>query len=139
LALSKNELSSKNLFAFVNNISNVNLLHLDISKNSLGNEGMRILADLLGTNYGRSRLSIALNHLNLSNNRISSVGFEYFCGEMSSNKTLESLLLDDNPLCEGDRFFNIKYFLSKNWRLRVLSLANVSSQEKDIRCLCESL
>lgn len=61
------------------NMSNIALLRLDLSKNNIGNEGMKILSEALGTNYGRSRLSINLNYLNLADNHINSTSFEPFC------------------------------------------------------------
>jgi hypothetical protein len=58
---------------------------------------------------------------------------------MGFNQTLETLIMDENPLGEGSRFFNIKYYLNKNWGLKRLSLVNFSPSDKDLKCLCEGL
>lgn len=79
LTLSRNELTFKRISAFGNSISNFCLLRLDLSRNNLANEGIKALSDLLGINYGKNRISINLVHLNLSNNNITSLGFECFC------------------------------------------------------------
>jgi Ran GTPase-activating protein (RanGAP) involved in mRNA processing and transport len=114
-------------------------MRLDLSRNSISNCGMRIFTDILGIYYSKNAISMNLSYLNLSSNSISSNGFEYFCRGMSANRTLETVILDDNPLGEGERFFNIKFYLSKNWGLKKLSLSNVSLHEKDLKFVSEGM
>lgn len=114
-------------------------MRVDLSKNAISDIGMRAFADILGVHYSKNTISMNLSFLNLSSNSITSVGFEYFCRCMSANRTLETMILDDNPLGEGERFFHIKFYLSKNWGLKSLSLCNVSLREKDLKFVSEGM
>ena len=49
------------------------------------------------------------------------------------------MVLDDNPLGDGEKFFHIKFYLSKNWGLKRLSLSNVSLREKDLKFVSEGM
>lgn len=73
-------------------------MRLDLSKNSIQDAGIKALTDILGLFYSKNSISMNLCYLNLGSNSITSQGFEYFCREMGINRTLETLILDDNPL-----------------------------------------
>lgn len=88
LSLSKNDLTFRSISSFFSNISNIPLVKLDLSKNNLSNEGLKVISSLLGVNYGRTALSVNLNMLNISNNNINSIAFEIFCREAYCNQTL---------------------------------------------------
>lgn len=74
--------------SFLSNISNITLTKLDLSKNSLSNQGLKVITEMLGVNYGRTPLSVSLSHLNLSGNNMDSFSFENFCRETYCNQTL---------------------------------------------------
>lgn len=126
LSLSKNDLGIKHFQFFTTSLSNIPLMILNLSKNKLTNSGMKCLTDILGMSYGKNVISMNLVHLNLRRNMINSHGFQFFCREMGVNQTLQTLFIDDNPLGQGDRLFNIKYYLTKNWGLKKISLSNIS-------------
>lgn len=88
LSLSKNDLTFKSTSLFFSNINNIPLMKLDLSRNNLSNEGLKVISDLLGVNYGRTPLSVNLNLLNISSNNINSIAFETFCREAYCNQTL---------------------------------------------------
>lgn len=69
-------------------------MRLDLSKNNIQDAGIKCLTDILGLYYSKNSISMNLSFLNLSTNGITSQGFEYFCREMGSNRTLETLMLD---------------------------------------------
>lgn len=75
LSLAKNDLSYKSISGFLSSISNVPLLSLDLSKNNLANEGLKVLTDIFGISYGRTPLSINLSLLNIASNSINSIAF----------------------------------------------------------------
>jgi Ran GTPase-activating protein (RanGAP) involved in mRNA processing and transport len=139
LSLSKNDIGIKSINVLTQSLARIPLMRLDLSKNNIQDTGIKCLTDILGLFYSKNIISMNLSYLNLSNNAITSQGFEFFCREMGVNRTLETLILDDNPLGEGDRFFNIKYYLSKNWGLKKLSLCNISPCEKDLKFICEGV
>lgn len=86
--LSKNDIGPKNFLFFVQNITILPLMKLDLSKNAISDTGIRTLTDILGVQYSKNVISMNLNFLNLSYNFITSAGFEYFCRWMSANRTL---------------------------------------------------
>jgi len=73
---------------FADGIANTSLSRLDISRNNIGNEGCKYLSELLGSSYGRNRISINLTYLNIASNNINSLGFEGFCRYMCANQIL---------------------------------------------------
>jgi hypothetical protein len=50
-------------------------MKLDLSKNSLGDAGMKSLTDVLGILYSKNSMSMNLCYLNISANGITSQGF----------------------------------------------------------------
>ena len=61
------------------NVSTLALQKRDLSKNNLGNDGLKIISEFIGVNYGRTRMSINLSYLNLADNNFTSLSFETFC------------------------------------------------------------
>ena len=73
---------------FAYGIANTCLSKLDISCNNIGNEGCKYLSEILGSSYGKNRISINLTYLNLASNNINSLGLEGFCRNMCVNQIL---------------------------------------------------
>ncbi len=95
-----------------------------MSKNQIGDAGFKLIAEVIGSQYGRNSLSRSLKILNLSDNQIHSYGIEFYCKNMFNNIELTELYLANNNLSKGCQFFNFKYYITKNWTLKKLDLSN---------------
>ena len=99
-------------------------MRLDLSKNQIGDEGFKLIAEVIGFQYGHNSLSRSLKILNLSDNQIRSYGIEFYCKNMFNSNALTELYLANNNLSKGEQFFNFKYYITKNWTLKKLDFSN---------------
>ena len=80
-----------------------------------------------------------MKSLNLSSNHITSYGIDSYCKTMSHNQSLTHLYLTNNPLSKGEIFYNFKYYISKNWTLKVLDFTSCFTSPDDLRHFFEGL
>jgi hypothetical protein len=110
----------------VPNLMNCSLTMLILAKNSIGDQGLIDLSEVLSSNGSRRfPLSVTLTTLDLRDNQITSVGFDFFCRQMTKNFTLEKLWLDHNYLSKGNRFQSFRMFVQSTKRLSFLSLRSI--------------
>lgn len=74
--------------------NNQSLKKIDFSANNLGDEGAKILADVLAAN------NMKLDKLLLVNCKIKDIGIEHLSSALQSNDTLESLYLEYNEITD---------------------------------------
>jgi Ran GTPase-activating protein (RanGAP) involved in mRNA processing and transport len=108
------------------NLTECRLEKLDVSRNNIQDKGLICLSKIIGSAYNlRQSLAAHLRLLNLSDNGITSIGFEYFCKQIIKNFTLEKLWLDKNSLSKGNRFQICRLLLQNTKSLKFLSMRNV--------------
>lgn len=100
---------------------------------------MIALADVIGGSQNRRCLASTLRILDLSDNNITSIGFEYFCRQLVKNFTIERLCLDRNPLSKGNRFQIFRLLLQSTRGLTYLSIRNVFLEQEDFLYLSEGM
>jgi len=113
---------------------NISLTHLNLSSNQIGNEGAKTLLDAIGKNANSS-----LSKLDLSNNNIDSIATDTIKYFMKTNKSLRTLILDDNALNtladNNLTLSNLFESLSENQTLQYISLKNTLLRSEDIKSL----
>ena len=79
---------------------NTSVKTLDLSRNPLGNEGAKALAEMLGGNGAESSgtVNTTLEHFDLSVCRIGPVGARHMAQALRVNTSVKTLTLSDNPL-----------------------------------------
>jgi Ran GTPase-activating protein (RanGAP) involved in mRNA processing and transport len=120
LNLANNNLSGKGIENFIRAVAFTRLTHLSLASNKLSNAGCECLAALLLGSFGTM---CPLRFLDLSRNEIGFTGSTKLFNAMSRNATLETLVLNDNPLSSQ---YNLAlcHFLSDNLALKYLDLTN---------------
>ena len=115
LDLSYNTISDKGAEHIANALgSNTSLLHLDLSINTISDEGAEHIANALGSNT-------SLRLLNLESCGITDEGMTKLSGALSRNHTLQELCLSKNPFTD-DGLLELGESLQKNQGLRTLKI-----------------
>lgn len=89
--MGENDIKAGEMAFFLEKFRVVGLEVLDLRGNLIGDDGCRMLVDVLGSSSSSNTLSRNLKHLNLSNNNLTSFCIEHYCKHMSTNQTLTSL------------------------------------------------
>lgn len=103
------------------------LLKLDLSENEITDHGAEYLSQMLRTNT-------ILTHLSLSNNRITDNGLEYLMNALQiRNRTLQSLSLTQNKFLTDPSVTNVIKMFQRNQKLQKLWLddCNFSKTGRD--------
>ncbi len=127
LNLSHSDINSNRILLLTDIISkNSHLISINFSGNNLGNKGVELLLNAIA---GNSDTKIEI--LNLSDTKIDSISPNVISRFFETNKTLKTLILDNNFLCVGDDTLNtLVTSLGSNTftPLKTLSLQNVGLQ-----------
>jgi Ran GTPase-activating protein (RanGAP) involved in mRNA processing and transport len=91
LLVGENDIKAGEMNFFLEKFRVVGLVVMDLRSNLIGDEGCRMLVDVLGSSSSSNTLSRNLKHLNLSHNNLTSLSIEHYCKHMSTNQTLTSL------------------------------------------------
>ena len=92
----------------------ISLLDLDLSRNFISDEGIKVLSKSLMVNK-------TLKYLNLRHNRIREDGYKIFSEYLSENKTLEELSLSENAI-SNEGIKHLSTFLPHNRTLKMLEM-----------------
>ena len=92
----------------------INLLDLDLSRNFISDEGIKVLSKSLMANK-------TLKYLNLRHNRIREDGYKIFSEYLTENKTLEELSLSENAI-SNEGIKHLSTFLPHNKTLKMLEM-----------------
>lgn len=103
-------------------LGRIGIVHLEMQGNNLADIGIKTLANLIGTHYGRNNISVSLESLDISSNNCKSFGFEALCTSLPSNKKLMALYVNSNNLVEHEVFYYIKHLLMYNWSLKKIHM-----------------
>lgn len=118
LNLSSNDVGPKIANALQSCLPICEVLELDISDTKLGDQGITNLASLFWTTSAKGT---ELRHLNIANNQITTVGIARLFESLSKNSTVDTLILDKNPL-HGKGISSLVNFLWENTTLKHLSM-----------------
>lgn len=118
LDMSNNELKPSFAAVLVESLLGQDLLQLNLSSNLLSDVGVENIAYMFKSTASRN---YKLTDINLSHNRITSMGIAHLFEAMQRNNTLKKVILDDNDF-SGNRFTTVENMLWENSHLEVLSM-----------------
>eukprot|EP00521_Asterionellopsis_glacialis_P008535 CAMPEP_0195283878 /NCGR_PEP_ID=MMETSP0707-20130614/2277_1 /TAXON_ID=33640 /ORGANISM="Asterionellopsis glacialis, Strain CCMP134" /LENGTH=332 /DNA_ID=CAMNT_0040343123 /DNA_START=154 /DNA_END=1149 /DNA_ORIENTATION=+ len=102
-----------------------NFQHINLSKSNIGNDGAKVIANMLSRGGGNT----SLKHINLFWNNISDVGIQYLCTALASHEggntcTVEAFILTSNPFsCDG--IIAISDMLKLNTTLKIIEMLDI--------------
>ncbi|OMJ82144.1 hypothetical protein SteCoe_17218 [Stentor coeruleus] len=135
--LSKNSLGSEGIFVLLKEISDSQtIVHLNLSNNEIIPEGFDNIAKILS--YHPSIVSIDFSsYEGLHRNRLSSCGAMSICQVLNSNPLLQFLGLSGTGLSDGIEF--IAQGITENYNLFSLDLSNNALNGKMMECLTRAV
>jgi len=124
LDLKFNSIDDVGIYNLMNDIKTDNLKELWLGSNSIGDEGVKAIAEYL-------KYNTTLQILSLGANNIGEIGASYLADALENNNTIMKLFLSYNKIGDKGATALLKS-LNKNYSLQILAVHDNNIQDKSL-------